>query len=345
MRWAGLLAALVLAGCTGPPSTATPTPTTGPGPSADVSADASPAVSPSAIASPPPTSELTATELRAAVQVSDIRTHLEELQGVADANGGNRATGTLGFDASVDYVANRLTEAGYDVVRQAFTVDNIPSVNLLVERTGAEPAVVMLGAHLDSVEAGPGINDNGSGVAALLVIAERLAELPAPGRTVRLAFWGAEEGGPHGSRAYVDALSADELARINAYLNFDMLASPNPIRFVYAEAAATEGSDALTALFTSYFDGEGLAWAPIDLAGKSDHAAFTDAGIPTGGLFSGGREPKTDEQAALFGGAGGQPADPCSDQSCDTIGNIDEAILAQMADAIAHAVATLAAGD
>ena len=203
----------------------------------------------------------------------------------------------------------------------------------------------MLGAHLDSVAAGPGINDDGSGVATLLVIAERLTDLPAPSRTIRLAFWGAEEGGPHGSRAYIDALSPTERARIRAYLNFDMLGSPNPIRFVYAEAIAADGSEELTALFTAYFDGEGLAWAPIDLEGDSDHGPFIDAGIPTGGLFSGGIEPKTDAQAAVFSGTAGEPADPCSHRACDTIANVNDAILAEMADAIAHVVATLAVRD
>ncbi len=277
--------------------------------------------------------------------MGDIRAHLDELQRIADENGGNRATGTSGFDASVEYVAGQLNEAGYEVTRQPFTVGDDSSVNLIVERAGADAEVVMLGAHLDSVEAGPGINDNGTGVATLLVIAERLAELPAPGRTLRIAFWGAEEGGPHGSPAYIAALSATELARIGSYLNFDMLGSPNAIRFVYAEAGAAQGSTAITALFAAYFEDEDLPWAPIDLTGHADHGAFTDAGIPTGGLFSGGREPKTDEQAATFGGIAGQPADPCSDQACDTIDNIDDAFLDEMSDADAHAVATLAAGD
>ncbi|HYI65491.1 MAG TPA: M20/M25/M40 family metallo-hydrolase, partial [Candidatus Limnocylindrales bacterium] len=191
----------------------------------------------------------------------------------------------------------------------------------------------------------PGINDNGTGVSTLLVIAQRLAELPAPGRTVRIAFWGAEEGGPHGSAAYVATRSATELARIGSYLNFDMLGSPNPIRFVYAEGGAAQGSEAITAIFAAYFESENLPWAPIDLTGHSDHGAFIEAGIPTGGLFSGGREPKTDEQAATFGGTPGQPADPCSDQACDTIDNVDDAFLDEMADAVAHAVATLGAGD
>ncbi len=305
---------------------------------------ASPSSTPSS--SPDPTSTpsaLTSDGLRAAIEVPDIRVHLDELQAIADANGGNRATGTVGFDASVEYVAEQLSNAGYEVARQDFAVGPQASANLLVERTGASDEVVMLGAHLDSVVAGPGINDNGSGVATLLVLAERLAESPDPHRTIRFAFWGAEEGGPFGSQVYVDRLAAAQRDRIVAYLNFDMLGSTNFIRFVYAESAAAPGSSELTSLFASFFEGQGLAWEPIDLTGHADHGAFRSAGIPTGGLFSGGREPKTDAQAAAFGGTGGAPADPCSDAACDTIDNVNNVILDQMADAVAHAVATLAA--
>jgi len=342
VRWSSLLTALVLAGCTESPSTFTPGPSTEPIPSAEESPVASAAALLSPREPPRASAQLTEADLREAVEVNAIRVHLAELQRIADSRGGNRATGAPGFDASVDYVADRLTMAGYEVSRKSFTLGTTQSVNLLVERAGAEPDVVMLGAHLDSAQAGPGINDNGSGIATLLVIAERLAELPAPRLTVRFAFWGAEEGGPHGSRAYVDALAPSERASIGAYLNFDMLGSPNPIRFVYGEAGAAPGSDALTALFGSYFDGAGLAWAPIDLAGDSDHGAFTDAGIPTGGLFSGGIEPKTEAQAAAFGGTAGEPADACSHRACDTVDNVNDAILGEMADAISHAVATLA---
>ena len=335
----GLLVALTLAGCVAPPSTVTPDLTTHASRSAEAIASAT-SSSPSASPEAPP--ELTARDLRDAVDVSDIRAHLDALQRIADENGGSRATGTTGFDASIDYVAERLAAAGYDVTRQTFSVGDLTSVNLIVERAGAANDVIMVGAHLDSVEAGPGINDNGSGVATLLVIAERLAELPDPDSTLRFAFWGAEEGGPFGSAAYVDALSPTELARIVAYLNFDMLGSTNRIRFVYAEDGAAEGSEAMTTLFTAYFEDEGLNWAPIDLAGHSDHGAFTTAGIPTGGLFSGGREPKTEAQAAAFGGTAGAPADPCSDVACDTIDNVDDAILGEMANGVAHALATLA---
>ncbi len=318
-------------------------------PSASASAAASPTPTTSspasAVPTPSPTADdgLTSADLREAVAVTDIRGHLEAFQRIADAHGGNRATGTTGFGASVDYVAEQLAAAGYEVVRQAFSVAGAASTNLLVERTGGSDEVVMLGAHLDSVIAGPGINDNGSGVATLLVLAERLAETAAPHRTVRLAFWGAEEGGPFGSQFYVDSLEPAQRARIVAYLNLDMLGSPNFIRFVYAEAAAPPGSAELTSLLTAWFEGQGLAWAPIDLTGHADHGAFSAAGVPVGGLFSGGREPMTDAQAAAFGGTAGAPADPCSDVACDTIDNLSDVALDQMSDAVAHAVATLAA--
>lgn len=268
--------------------------------------------------------------------------HLEELQRIADANGGNRATETAGFDASVAYVGAQLEAAGYAVTRQAFDVSGMASTNLIAERHGTGDGVLIVGAHLDSVIAGPGINDNASGVSTLLVIAERLAELPVPHRSVRFAFWGAEEGGPFGSTVHVDRLAPEERDRIVAYLNFDMLGSPNFIRFVYAEAGAAHGSDELTALFADYFEVAGLAWEPIDLTGHADHGAFMAAGIPTGGLFSGGFEPKTDAQALAFGGVPGAPADPCSDIACDTIANLSDVALDQMSDAAAHAVAMLA---
>ena len=298
---------------------------------------------PTPLATPIP-SPLTSDDLRAAVEVPDIRAHLEELQAIVDASGGNRATGTIGFDASVAYVAEQLANAGYEVKRQDFAVGAQPSTNLLVERVGASNEVVMVGAHLDSVIAGPGINDNGSGVATLLVLAERLAEAPDPHRTIRLAFWGAEEGGPFGSQVYVDGLASAQRERIVAYLNFDMLGSTNFIRFVYADASAAPGSAELTKLFAAWFERESLAWEPIDLTGHADHGAFMSAGIPTGGLFSGGRELKTDAQAAAFGGAAGLPADSCSDVACDAIDNVNDLILGEMADAVAHAVATLARG-
>ena len=159
---------------------------------------------------------------------------------------------------------------------------------------------------------------------------------------MRFAFWGAEEGGAFGSRAYLDSLSIAETARLRAYLNFDMLGSPNGVTFVYDEDGAAAGSEALANVVSGYFDRRGLPWEPIDLSGDSDHGPFTAAGIPTGGLFSGGIEPVTEGEAARHGAEAGRPADACSHAACDSVDNVDPARLALMTDAIASVLVTLA---
>ncbi len=108
-----------------------------------------------------------------------------------------------------------------------------PQKNVIAELPGKnDDNVVMAGAHLDSVQAGPGINDNGSGSASLLELAQQMSKVK-PENTVRLAWWGAEEAGLLGSQAYVDGLSQAERDRIALYLNFDMVASPNYIFMIY----------------------------------------------------------------------------------------------------------------
>jgi len=342
MRTVGCLAVAcaLMSACTSAPAPQSPT-RASPAPTVGRASPLAPASN-----EPAPTAPATAaaseTALADLVDGPAMLTHLEELQQIADEHGGHRATASAGFDASVLYVERHLRSADYAVDRQAFAVGSVTSSNLIVELAGAGDDVVMLGAHLDSVAAGPGINDNGSGVAALLVIAEQLRQLPKPARTVRFAFWGAEEGGPFGSRAYVNGLEPDERERITAYLNFDMIGSSNAIRFVYDEPGAAPGSEALAGLFATAFDDSGLAWEPIDLQGDSDHGPFIEAGIPTGGLFSGGIEPVTDAQAATSGAVAGEPADPCSHRACDTLDNVDLATLEEMAQAIVHVLAALA---
>jgi Zn-dependent M28 family amino/carboxypeptidase len=79
--------------------------------------------------------------------------------------------------------------------------------NVLAETsTGDDSNVVMVGGHLDSVSAGPGINDNGSGSAAILEVAEQMKKVK-PTNTVRFAWWSAEESGLVGSDFYVNSLS------------------------------------------------------------------------------------------------------------------------------------------
>jgi aminopeptidase S len=339
MRPGGLLLGPLLVACAAQPVVPpTPSPTPLPSPTATVEP------TPSATPAPTPEPGLNGGRLASSIDGESLRAHLEALQAIADATPGrNRATGRPGFEASVRYVVDRMASYGYEVREHAFTLDGVTSTNVLAERRGIWPEVVIVGAHLDSVAAGPGINDNGSGVATLLVIAERLRELPAPDRTIRFAFWGAEEGGPFGSRAYVASLSADELAAISAYLNLDMLASVNAVRFVYDEDDAPPGSDEITALLGRALDAGGLAWDRIDVDGRSDHGPFAAAGVPIGGLFSGGRELVTEAQAARHGAVAGQPSDPCSDASCDTIDNVDLGTHREMARVAARVLVRLAA--
>ena len=422
-------------------------------------------------AAPPP---VDSERLRAAVTIEAVTAHLDALQRVAEAHDGNRAAGTAGYAASVDYVEARLTRAGYQTRRQQFsydrpdytkatlqrtvptrtdytvtrdhrplaysgagsvtapvtavdlalggdrattsgceasdfagfargnialvqrgtcpfsakvdnaaaagagavvvmnqgndpgrmglfagtlgrqtgvpvlattfelgaewaavpttlilavesTVARVTTENLLADTpTGTAGRTVVVGAHLDSVAEGPGINDNGSGVAVVLELALQFADLGVqPHNRVRFAFWGAEEDGLYGSEHYVSELD-DTGRRENAlYLNLDMVGSPNPKPAVYAGGAP--GSGALQTVLTDFLTSQGTTPRTVTFR-ASDHASFLDAGIPTGGLFTGAED----------------GADPCYHLACDRLETIDRDILGTMADAAAHATLTFA---
>ncbi len=440
-------------------------------------------------------------ELLECVTVEGVREHQAALQAIADANGGNRASGAAGHDASVDYIVDQMTAAGYDVTVQEFdfpffqeleppvleqispipttyepevdfftmqysgsgdvtatvqavdlvlppapvpsstsgceaadfagfaagnialiqrgtctfatkaqnaeaagavgviifnegqpgrtdafagtlggpvvgisvvgasfalgvslatvpvpvihmdisTVSEIrTTANVLAETVaGRGDNVVMAGAHLDSVAEGPGINDNGSGSAALLEIALQMKKVK-PRNQVRFAWWGAEEAGLLGSDFYVSSLSQDELDGIALYLNFDMIGSPNFVRFVYdgdssdLPGVAPPGSEVIEQLFLDYFDSQGLPTEPTEVGARSDHAPFAAAGIPVGGLFTGAEGIKTAEEAGIYGGTAGEPYDPCYHTACDTFDNVSLEALDQNSDATAFAVLTYA---
>ena len=433
---------------------------------------------------PAPTPDLSA-DLREAVTVEGVLAHARRFQAIADEHGGNRAAGTPGYDASADYVAGELRQAGYEVTVQSFEfpapaatrdaelretgtsdarefvpmsdfapmedtsggevqatlqpVDagsptsgceiedfddfqrdsvalfrrgtctfgtkarnaeeagaaaavvfndgepagevllgsldgprvGIPVVgtsaavgevllaregssgirvfvgdetssrttNVVAQTRGGEAdETVMVGAHLDSVVQGPGINDNGSGSATVLEISRQLAKLDAdPRNRVRFAFWGAEELGLLGSRHYVEGLDDEELEEISAYLNFDMVGSPNFVRSVY------EGPDEVEGVFGDYFDARDIEVETNSaLDGRSDHGPFQYEDIPTGGLFSGAGGTKTDRQREAFGGEAGAPFDACYHRECDDIENLNEKALDQFSDGAAHATAALA---
>lgn len=225
-------------------------------------------------------------------------------------------------------------------------IENHVQKNVIAELPGVnDDNVVMAGAHLDSVPAGPGINDNGSGSAALLELAEKMSKLE-PQNTVRLAWWGAEEVGLVGSTQYVAGLSQAEKDRIALYLNFDMVASPNYIFMVYdgnessfeAPVVVPEGSTEIENLFERYYTSVGQPYDDAQFSGRSDYQAFINSGIAAGGLFTGAEQVKTAEQASIWGGTAGAWFDPCYHQACDTIANVNLQALEVNSDAIALAV-------
>ena len=228
------------------------------------------------------------------------------------------------------------------------------SRNILAQtKTGNAREVVMVGAHLDSVQAGPGINDNGSGVAAVLETALQMgAEAPVT-NAVRFAFWGAEEDRLAGSIDYVFGLTRDQLNDIALYLNLDMIGSPNAGFFTYdgdqsgvAGADVDEdvpiGSAGLERTLAGYLNLAGKRSADTPLLANTDVSAFLTAGVPVGGVTTGGPQDKTNVQARLWGGKAGEPFDPNYHGPRDTAKAVNRDALALMGSAVAFAVGTYA---
>ncbi|CAM5564867.1 Leupeptin-inactivating enzyme 1 OS=Streptomyces griseorubiginosus OX=67304 GN=lieA_2 PE=3 SV=1 [Streptomyces griseorubiginosus] len=269
------------------------------------------------------------------IPVANVKAHLTQLQSIATANGGNRAHGRAGYRASLDYVKAKLDAAGFTTTVQQFTSSSRTGYNLIADWPGGETnQVIMSGSHLDSVTAGAGINDNGSGSAAVLETALAVSRAGFhPTKHLRFAWWGAEELGMVGSKYYVNNLSTANRSKIKGYLNFDMIGSPNPGYFVYDDDPGIEKT------FKEYYAGLGV---PTEIEtegdGRSDHAPFKNAGVPVGGLFSGADYIKTAAQAAKWGGTSGRAFDRCYHSSCDTTANIDDTALDRNSDAVAYAV-------
>ncbi len=222
--------------------------------------------------------------------------------------------------------------------------------NVIAEsRDGDSSQVVMVGGHLDSVNAGPGINDNGSGSAAVLETAVQMAKVK-PRNKLRFGLWGAEEAGLLGSAHYVNSLLPAERDRIALYLNFDMIGSPNHVFFIYdgddsdrvGAGPGPEGSARIEQVFEAFFRTRGLPFKGTDFSGRSDYGPFIAAGIPAGGLFTGAEGIKTAPEAALWGGTAGRPYDPCYHQACDGYANNNDVALDVNSDAVAYATLTLA---
>jgi Zn-dependent M28 family amino/carboxypeptidase len=227
---------------------------------------------------------------------------------------------------------------------------NVPQVNVLAEsRSGDPDNVVVVGGHLDSVLQGPGIQDNGSGTAAILETAVQMARVK-PRNQVRFAFWAAEESGLIGSWAYLDGLSWEERNRIALYLNFDMIGSPNHVFFIYdgddsdgvGAGPGPFGSAAIEKVFEAFYLERGLPFKGTDFSGRSDYGPFIAYGIPAGGLLTGAEGLKSPAEAALWGGVAGSPYDPCYHLACDTFDNVNLSALDTNAGAVAYATLSFA---
>lgn len=282
---------------------------------------------------------------------------------VADNVDEQQMGGTLGPDTDVKIPVVSVTKStglqlrgqpGPTTIKLNASVQTFKARNIIAQtKTGSPTDVVMAGAHLDSVTEGPGINDNGSGVAAVLETAVQLGNSPPVHNAVRFGFWGAEELGLIGSRNYVESLNLDGLKDIALYLNFDMLASPNPGYFTYdgdqslpadarGQPVVPEGSAGIERTLVAYLKSAGKTAQDTSFDGRSDYDGFTLAGIPAGGLFSGAETKMSADQAKLWGGNADQPFDPNYHQKTDTLDHIDRTSLGINGGGVAYAVALYA---
>ncbi|RDH77355.1 M20/M25/M40 family metallo-hydrolase [Mycolicibacterium moriokaense] len=279
---------------------------------------------------------------------------------VANNEDGDEMGGTLGEDANPKIPVVSVTKATGERLRGApgettlklnagVRVEKTHNV-IAQTKTGSTANVVMVGAHLDSVPEGPGINDNGSGVAAVLETALQLGPSPQVQNAVRFGFWGAEELGLKGSNNYVQSLNEDQLKDIALYLNFDMLGSPNPGYLTYdgdqslppgprePNPRVPEGSAGIERTLVAYLKDAGETAQDTGFDGRSDYDGFTQAGVPAGGLFSGAEEKMTEQQAELWGGKADEPFDPNYHKKTDTIDHVDRKALEINGSGVAYGV-------
>lgn len=280
---------------------------------------------------------------------------LQSLEALADANGGDRLSGSAGERAALDWARAELEDLGWTVEEPTFqwgvplrTWSNLVATSPF----GTDDAIVMMGAHVDTVLGAPGINDNGTGVAGVIGIAEALTWREAPpDRQVRLVLFTIEEHGYLGSYAFLHDLPEADRDAIVAYVNVDMIGSPNGVPFVLDgdgsrsdEVGLAPGSQIIEGLLGDGFEDQSLFYEMAAYEVNSDFGVFSDFGIPIGAVQSGAGHKKTKDEAELYGGIAGQPYDECYHTPCDRFDVVHQALALSLARAAAHAVEVLADG-
>jgi aminopeptidase S len=294
-----------------------------------------------ALTAQPATAVPSAAQLAAppTVNVSNVNAHLQQLQSFAGSNGGNRATGTAGHTATTTYLQQKLQAAGFTVTVQTCTTCNGSAKNIIADWPGGDTSnTYMFGAHSDSVSAGPGINDDGSGSATLLEAALQFAASnPTMTNHLRFGWWAGEEQGLIGSKFYVNSLTSAQKTAIKAYGTFDMVASLNGGYFV-------TGTDAISVKLREYFASINV---PTETSTEccSDDGSFRNAGIPSSIDSTGASYTKTSAQVTKWGGTAGQAYDSCYHKACDSYpSNINTTSLGRWANAEEYALWTLTTG-
>lgn len=214
-------------------------------------------------------------------------------------------------------------------------VKTIRTKNVIADTQHGDPNnIVALGAHSDSVEEGPGINDDGSGTISLLNVAKQLRNFKINNK-VRFAWWAAEEEGLLGSTYYANHLTKEENHKIRLFMDYDMMASPNYEYEVYNANNSDNppGSEQLRDLYINYYKEKGLNYTLVPFDGRSDYVGFIQNGIPAGGIAAGA------EKNNVFNG---NVLDKCYHQLCDDLDNLSWDAFMVNTQLIAHSVATYA---
>jgi Zn-dependent M28 family amino/carboxypeptidase len=265
------------------------------------------------------------------------------------AEGPYVATVYLSLAQSTPIVAELKSGATIEASLDVLTfIEIVTTTNVLAtSKCGDKENQLALGAHTDSVGAGPGINDDGSGTVGILNVAKSLAKYNVK-NAVTFGFWSGEESGLLGSTYYVESLTEEAALKIRAYLNFDMIASPNFVHQIYDGDGSAyglsgpAGSDQIEAFFESYFKSAGVASNATEFNGRSDYGPFLDANIPAGGTTTGADEVKTVEEQKIWGGVAGEILDQNYHLVSDTVANLDEDAWTLHTKGIAAAVAKYA---